>query len=193
MLPSTAARTVVTVLLCAIAICGLVSVASGTLASDVRAQRTVFVIHPQRAGEHRVSLDTPPNPATTCTFRYEQVHGASPETWELQLYGDRAAGELACRVRRVPSGEAAVATSGAVTKNADFASEHDEAAPSYLFFGDFAMVLGDGSTTVIEASAVGSEGNPVPTEDLVWEGARLQSRSGFMGSLRSVTMKALLY
>jgi hypothetical protein len=92
----------------------------------------------------------------------------------------------------VPSGEAAAAASNRSFRG-DFSTERDEAAPSYLFFGDFTLVLGDGSTTVIEATATDPTGTEIPAKDLVWEGARLQSRPGFMGSLRSLTMKALLY
>jgi|YelNatPaOPRAMG01_1025707.scaffolds.fasta_scaffold187639_1 hypothetical protein len=165
----------------------------GFSSNDVRARRTVFVVHPRRGGTHRVSLDTPPNPATTCTFRYEQVQGATPETWELLIYGDRTVGELACRARRLPAAQATELGENLDGTGIDLAAEHDYAAPSYLLFEDMQLELGDNATTVIEAVAFDSSGVRLATSDLVSSGSQLRTRSGFMGNLRSVMLKALLY
>ena len=170
-------------LLLLLLLCSLILIRA-VQSEEVRRRRSRFVMHPAMPGSKSVSLDTPPNPATTCTFTYAGGESFSAEEWEMLVQGDAATGELLCHVRRLPDEH-------------DDWDEWDEEdrwlRPSQYVFRNFELGFGEGAKPLIEAVVHDSNGMQVPEEAFPPEGARIKNPDSFQGSLQSLKIKTLLY
>lgn len=125
---------------------------------------TEFKIVPGREGSVSVALDTPPIPASTCSFEWA-TSGATTELWAAKISGDPRSGEMECEISRRGGTE------------------------TYLLFSKFRTTLG--TSPVLEAVIHGNDGE-LESEHFETDGECVEnSHTWGGGTIRRISLKSM--
>jgi UPF0556 domain len=125
-----------------------------------------FKVVPNSPGKVTVDLDTPPIPASSCTFEWNS-NGATPEQWLVKVSGNPRSGDLECDIAR--RGNAA----------------------TYLFFVTFRVTLG--TSPVLEAVVHDNDGALDGKEHFETEGECVQNGQNWPGgTIKRISLKSMV-
>lgn len=126
---------------------------------------TEFKIVPGKDDSISVALDTPPIPASTCSFAWS-TSGATTELWTAKVVGDPRSGELECEISRRGGAE------------------------TYLLFSKFKTTLG--TNPVLEAVIHDNDGE-LGVEHYDTDGECVENRHTWEGgTIRRISLKSMV-
>jgi hypothetical protein len=125
-----------------------------------------FKVVPNSPGKVTVDLDTPPIPASSCTFEWNS-NGATPEQWIAKVSGDPRSGDLECEIARRGNAE------------------------TYLFFVTFKVTLG--TSPVLDAIVHDNDGALGEGDHFETDGECVQNGVNWSGgTIRRIHVKSMV-
>jgi UPF0556 domain len=133
---------------------------------EAKEEAKEFKVVPNSPGKVTVDLDTPPIPASSCTFEWNS-NGATPEQWIAKVSGDPRSGDLECEIAR--------------RGNVD----------TYLFFVNFKVTLG--TSPVVEAIVHDNDGTLDEGDHFETDGECVQNGVDWAGgTIRRIHVKSMV-